>query len=65
MEHRLAASVQAEQSVLGGIMLSNGKALPEVQDILRIDDFFRQDHRVIYRHLCELDLKDSPLDVVT
>jgi replicative DNA helicase len=56
--------VEAEQSVLGGLMLDN-HAWDKVADILTEDDFYRQDHRLIYRHICKLVEHSKPADVVT
>ena len=57
-------SVEAEQSVLGGLMLDN-HAWDKVADVLTEDDFYRQDHRLIYRHICKLVEHSKPADVVT
>ena len=57
-------SVEAEQSVLGGLMLDN-HAWDKVADVITEDDFYRQDHRLIYRHICKLVEHSKPADVVT
>ena len=57
-------SVEAEQSVLGGLMLDN-QAWDKVADVITEDDFYRQDHRLIYRHICRLVEHSKPADVVT
>lgn len=57
-------SIEAEQSVIGGIMMDNN-ALDKVGDFLQVDDFYRRDHRLIYATICELAGKNIPLDVVT
>lgn len=57
-------SVEAEQAVLGGIMLAPESIL-HVADWLKEDDFYRRDHRLIYRALVELHSSDLPLDPVT
>jgi replicative DNA helicase len=62
--NRLVA-IDAEQSVLGGIMQSGGKAMMDVQDILGRDDFARADHKVLWDACCALDELDSPIDMVT
>jgi hypothetical protein len=41
-------SVEAEQSVLGGLLLENS-AWDRIGDLLREDDFYRADHRLIWR----------------
>lgn len=57
-------SVEAEQSVLGGVMLAPD-ALALVADLLVEDDFYRRDHRLIWRAIQELDEKGKPFDAVT
>lgn len=57
-------SVEAEQSVLGGLMLVP-ETLDVVKDLLVEEDFYRRDHRLIYRSICELDEKGQPYDAVT
>ncbi len=57
-------SVQAEQSVLGGLMLDN-ETWDKVADRLVEDDFYRHDHRLIFRAISMLAEKQFPFDVVT
>jgi len=57
-------SIEAEQAVLGGVMLSE-KAWPEVDDILTAEDFYRRDHQLIFRAISELAEKNRPYDAVT
>ena len=57
-------SVQAEQSVLGGLMLDN-ETWDKVADRLGEDDFYRHDHRLIFRAISMLAEKQMPFDVVT
>lgn len=57
-------SVEAEQAVLGGLMLAPG-ALSSVSDLLTPDDFYRRDHQLIFRAIVELAGKDQPYDAVT
>lgn len=58
------ASVEAEQSVLGGLML-DGSAYHRVADLLTDADFYRRDHALIFRGITELERKGQPLDAVT
>jgi len=60
----LPQAIDAEQAVLGGLMLS-GNALHEVSDLLREGDFMRRDHQIIYRAICDNDAKNAPYDAVT
>ena len=57
-------SVEAEQAVLGGLMLDNA-TWERIADRLREEDFYRQDHRLIFRAICELGNSDQPFDAVT
>ncbi|HMB57821.1 MAG TPA: replicative DNA helicase [Arenimonas sp.] len=57
-------SIEAEQSVIGGLMLSPA-ALWKVRDLLTETDFYRRDHRLIYRAILELNAKGQPFDAVT
>jgi replicative DNA helicase len=57
-------SIEAEQSVLGGLLLDN-VAWDRIGDILSVDDFYRDDHRRIYRHIARLVEQGKPADVVT
>lgn len=57
-------SIEAEQSVIGGLLLEND-ALDTVADILSPNDFYRKDHRVIYDHISRLINLAKPADIVT
>ena len=56
-------SVEAEQAVLGGLLLDNG-ALERV-DALRDSDFYRHEHRLIYAAIGVLLHASKPADVIT
>ncbi len=57
-------SIEAEQSVLGGLLLDN-QAFDRVADLLREDDFYRYDHRLIWQQIARLIERSQPADVVT
>ena len=57
-------SIDAEQAVLGGLMLATD-ALTQISDWLEEGDFYRKDHRLIYRAICELDERKQPCDAIT
>jgi replicative DNA helicase len=57
-------SVEAEQSVLGGLLLEN-ESLDKIADILNQADFYRHDHRLIYIHIAKLIEQNRPADIVT
>jgi replicative DNA helicase len=57
-------SIEAEQAVLGGLMLDNN-AWERVSDAVSDGDFYRHDHRLIFRAVFTLAERNSPFDVVT
>lgn len=57
-------SIEAEQAVLGGLMLVP-EALDRVIELVDEGDFYRRDHQLIYRAIRELDEKSKPFDAVT
>ena len=57
-------SIEAEQAVLGGLMLDNN-AWERVLDQVSDGDFYRHDHRLIFRAIAKLADQNSPIDVVT
>lgn len=57
-------SQEAEQSVLGALMIDN-RAWDKVVDRLSADDFYRHEHRLIYGALENLAQRNQPFDVVT
>ena len=57
-------SVEAEQAVLGGLMLAP-EAYDTVADGLNERDFYRRDHQLIFRAIRELAEKSRPFDAVT
>jgi len=57
-------SIEAEQAVLGGLMLAPD-AYDRVADQIVEEDFYRRDHQLIYRAIRELAEKSRPFDAVT
>jgi replicative DNA helicase len=57
-------SIEAEQSVLGGLMLDNA-AWDTVAELVAEGDFYRHDHRLIFRAVGALCVRGEPVDVVT
>ena len=57
-------SLEAEQAVLGGLLLDN-ETWDLVADQLGAEDFFRQEHRLIFRAIESLANQSVPFDVVT
>jgi len=69
-EHRIEQlrvppqSIEAEQAVLGGLML-DPTAFDRIADQLQEEDFYRRDHQLIFRAIRELVEKNRPCDAVT
>ena len=57
-------SVEDEQSVLGGLLLE-ASALDKIADLMTADDFYRHEHRLIYRQIVRLSELAKPVDVIT
>jgi len=57
-------SIQAEQAVIGGLMLDN-EAWDRIADVVGEEDFYRKEHRLIFAATRRLSERDSPYDVVT
>ncbi len=63
-ESILPHSIEAEQAVLGGLILDNSR-LDAVAEQMSEVDLFKEDHRQIYRMMIKLSEADQPLDVIT
>jgi len=57
-------SIEAEQSVIGGILLENAAYL-KVAGLVSDSDFYREDHQLIFRALADMAADNTPFDVVT
>lgn len=57
-------SIEAESSVLGGLLLDNG-AWDRVGDALSDGDFYRYEHRLVYAAIGALINASKPADVIT
>jgi replicative DNA helicase len=57
-------SAEAEQSIIGGLMLDN-QVWDKISIKLCETDFYRTEHRILYRAISSLAKKDQPFDVVT
>lgn len=65
--HELRAApcaIDAEQHILGALMIEP-KALPKIADWLAESDFYRADHRVIYRGISHFAERGQPCDAIT
>ena len=57
-------SLEAEQAVLGGLLLDNS-TWDSIADRLRAEDFYRRDHQLIFEAILDLSQKSEPSDAVT
>lgn len=57
-------SIEAEQAVLGGLMLKNA-AWDAIGDVIKDQDFYRADHRIIFRAITQLIEDNKAADVIT
>ena len=57
-------SIEAEQALLGGLML-NAEAWDKIADVVVAEDFYRKDHRLIFSAIARLIENGHPCDVVT
>ncbi|NMX77777.1 replicative DNA helicase [Pseudomonas sp. WS 5532] len=57
-------SVEAEQSVLGGLIRDN-TAYESILDLVSQEDFYLNDHRLIFNAIAELAERDQPFDAIT
>jgi replicative DNA helicase len=63
--HRIPPqNMEAEQSVLGGILLNN-PSLNSVLEILEVGDFYSEAHRKIFASIVDLSDKNEPCDLIT
>jgi replicative DNA helicase len=57
-------NIDAEQSVLGAILLDN-EAINQAIEILTAEDFYRESHREIFRAMAALSERNQPVDAIT
>jgi len=57
-------NIEAEQSVLG-CMLLDKEVVPSIAEILKTEDFYREDHREIYDAIMDLFQRAEPIDLIT
>ena len=57
-------ALEAEQAVLGGLMLSD-EAWFNISDVIGVKDFYRAQHRIIFDAMYSLASQNEPLDAIT
>jgi len=64
LEQQLPHSIEAEQAVLGGLVLSNS-GFDAVASLISDKDFFANDHQLIFQTMRQLNAEQKPLDIIT
>jgi len=65
LESRLPPqNIEAEQSVLGGVLIDN-QTFHKIIDVISPEDFYRPSHGKMFEAMCSLVAKGEPVDVVT
>ncbi len=61
----LPQNLDAERSVIGGVLLGGTKTFNQVADLVEPADFYHPAHQAIYEAMCELDGSSKPIDPIT
>jgi replicative DNA helicase len=57
-------NIEAEQGILGSMLLDS-ELIPQAAEVLKREDFYREDHSEIYDCILELFEKSQPVDIIT
>ncbi|MBW1971975.1 MAG: replicative DNA helicase [Deltaproteobacteria bacterium] len=57
-------NLEAEQSVLGGILLDN-RAINRIIELLNVEDFYREAHKKIFQAMINISERGGPIDLIT
>lgn len=63
-DRTLPHSLEAERAVLGAVLL-NPDALNLAADVVKAEHFYRDAHRRIWTHICQLSVQGAPYDLVS
>lgn len=58
-------NVEIEKQVLGAMLIRDGEIIPKLLNIINADDFYRPEHRVIFKHIVQLYCNGVAPDVVS
>lgn len=64
-EQVIPVALEAEQSVLGSMLIGGSIATAEAREILTAEDFRRPSHQAIFRAVCRLVDSEKPVDLIT
>ncbi|MEK7572377.1 MAG: replicative DNA helicase [Patescibacteria group bacterium] len=57
-------SIDSEKAVLGSIMLRK-EAMDEIEDLINPDSFYVEKHKIIFRAMLDLSIKNEPIDMLS
>lgn len=63
-EERILSLIETEKKLLSALIIKDGVAIPEVAETLKPDDFYRPEHRLIYKTLLKLSDENVAVDVL-
>lgn len=63
-EEQALATIEIEKKLLSSLLLEEGRAMAQVATVLKQEDFYRPEHRVIYRALQKLYGRGTPIDIL-
>ena len=63
-QKNMPSNLEAEQYVLGAVIFDNN-CMPDVMTGLRTEDFYLEQHKVIYKSMIDITNKGEPIDFVT
>ncbi|MBR2775116.1 MAG: replicative DNA helicase [Selenomonadaceae bacterium] len=63
-ELNIPEAIEVEKKLLSALMIKGGEAIPEIATLLTAEDFYRQEHKLIYKAMLRLSNNGIPLDVL-
>ena len=63
--YELPHDVDAEKELLAALLVRNGEKIPAVTAIVSVDDFYRPEHRIIFRTILNLYAQDIPPNILS
>lgn len=63
-ETQIPEAIEIEKKLLSALMLKGGQAIVEVEPLLKVEDFYRQEHKIIYKALLQLSNEGVPVDIL-
>lgn len=63
-EEQFLSDIELEKKLLSGLLLEGGRAIPDAAQVLKPDDFYRPEHRLIFKALLELSGQGAEIDVL-